>query len=184
VKRSWICLLVVAAVVAGGAMVACGGGSDKEKATPTVQQQQEEGSTPAAEATTAKSATSTPKSSGGSSAGSIGDVPVYPGATKITSGEWSGSEGSIPAIGSDLNAGDYTNVQYAMYESNDSPQDILDWYKDKMSDWKDEGSFSGGSGSDMGAFAAWSSDDGKVAAWITVGTSDDTTSLGIWVGSQ
>jgi hypothetical protein len=186
VKRSWICLLMVLAVVAGGALVACGGGSNDKKATPTTeaQEQQQEESTPSTKATTEKKTTPTPKSNSGSSDSSLGDVPVYPGATKLTSGEWSGSEGAMPAIGSDVNAGDYNNVAYAMYETNDSPQDVLDWYKDKMSGWKDEGSFSGGSEGEMGAYAAWTKDDGKVAAWITVGESEGTTSLGIWTGTQ
>ncbi len=52
-----------------------------------------------------------------------------------------------------------------------------------MSGRKEEGSFSGGSGGDYGAYALWSKDDGKVAPWITVGTSDGTTNLTVWVGS-
>ncbi len=177
-KRSWICLLMVLAIVASGALVACGGSSNTSP-TATAKPQQAT-STPSTSATSAPAATS----SGGSGGGSLSDVPVYPGATKLSSGEYSGSSASIPAIGSDLNAADYTNVSYAIYQTNDGPQQVFDWYKSNMSGWKDEGSFSGGTGSDTGAFAAWSKDSGNEAAWITVGASGGTTSLSIWVGSK
>jgi hypothetical protein len=184
VKRSWICLLTVLAIVASGALVACGGGSSKSNnnAAPTTAPQQQ-GSTPAAEATSTKQPTASSSGSSGGSAGSLSDVPVYPGATKVNSGEFSGSSASIPAIGSSLNAADYKHVAYGIYETDDSPQTVFDWYKSHMSGWTDEGSFSGGSGGDTGAFAAWSKDSGKEAAWMTVGSSSGKTSLSIWVGT-
>ncbi len=186
-KRSWICLLIVLAIVASGALVACGGSS---KASPTATAKQgQTASTPSTNATSTPAstkATNTPASNGnsGSSGGSLSDVPVYPGATKISGGQYSGSAGSIPAIGSNLNAADYTNFAYAIYETDDSPQQVFDWYKNNMSGWTDEGSFSGGAGGNTAAFAAWSKDNGKVAAWMTVGSSDSKTSLSIWSGSQ
>jgi hypothetical protein len=36
----------------------------------------------------------------------------------------------------------------------------------------------------MGAFGVWTKDDGKKAAWITVGEDGETTTLGIFFGSQ
>ena len=133
---------------------------------PTVAEGQQDGQnqqedTPEAKATEEKKAT--PKPDNGDSGGSIGDVPVYPGAKKTTSGEWSGSEAMIPAIGSDVDAGNYAKVQYAMYETDDSANDVFDWYKDKMSDWDDAGSFSGGSEGSVGAFGVWTKDDGKTS---------------------
>lgn len=186
-KRSVIYVLIALMLALGAAFVACGGGadkSDKEQAEPTVAEQQQDGQdTPAAESTPEKKATAK-SSSGGDSGGSIGDVPVYPGANKTTGGEWSGSEAMIPAVGSDVDAGSYSTVQYAMYETSDGAQDVFEWYKDKMSDWKDEGSFSGGSEGSVGAFGVWTKDDGKEAAWITVGEDSGTTTLGIFFGSQ
>jgi len=189
-KRSMLYVLIALMLAFGAALVACGGGgdkADKEQAQPTVEQQQDgqdqQEDTPAAKETPKKK--ETPKSSsGGDSGRSLGDVPIYPGAKEITSGEWSGSEGGIPGIGSAVDTADYQNIEFAMYETDDSPEDVFDWYKDKMSDWDEEGSFSGGSGSDYGAYALWTKDGGKTGAWITVGESDGTTNLGVWVASE
>jgi len=168
----------------GAALVACGGGdkSDKEQAEPTVAEQQQDGQDQQQDTPAAK-ATSKP-SSGGESGGSIGDVPVYPGAKKTTGGEWSGSEAMIPAIGSDVDAASYSTVQYAMYETSDGADKVFDWYKDKMSGWDDQGSFSGGSEGSVGAFGVWTKDGGKKAAWVTIGEDSGTTTLGIFYGSQ
>jgi hypothetical protein len=190
-KRSVIYVLFALMLALGAAFVACGGGSDKsnnDQAQPTAEQQdnqngQDQQAEPTAKATQQTKATVKPGNSGDSS-GSIGDVPVYPGADKKASGEWSGSEAPIPALGSGVDAGSYAKVQYAMYETSDSAQNVLDWYKDKMSDWKDEGSFSGGSEGGVGGFAAWTKDDGKEAAWISVSEDSGTTTLGIFFGSQ
>lgn len=179
-KRSWICLLMALAIATSGALVACGGGS---KTSPTATAKGQTASTPAAQATTAKQPTSA-SSGGGGSAGSINDVPVYPGATKISSGELPGTAGSIPAIGSNLNAADYTTVDFAIYQTNDDAQTVFDWYTGDMSGWTKAGSFSGGTGENTGAFAAWTKDNGNEAAWITVGASAGQTSLSIWFGSK
>jgi hypothetical protein len=185
-KRSLLYVLIALMLALGAAFVACGGGSSKSNTEPTATAQQNNNQDngnqgqPTANAT----AKATAKPSSGSGSGSIDDVPVYPGANKQTSGEWSGSQAAIPAIGSDVNAADYTKVQYAMYETSDSAQDVLDWYKDKMSGWKDEGSFSGGSSGSVGGFASWTKDSGKEAVWISIGEDSGTTTLGIFFGAQ
>jgi len=190
VKRSILYVLVALMLALGAAFVACGGGGDKsnkEEAQPTASQQQDdqaqqEEDTPEAESTPEKKATS--KSSGGGSSGSIGDVPIYPGAKETDKGEWSGSEAIIPSMGSDVDAGNYTKVQYGMYETEDAAGDVFDWYKDKMGDWKEEGTFSSGSGDSAGAFGVWTKDDGKEAVWITISEDSGTTTLAIFYGSQ
>lgn len=183
-KRSWICLLMLVAVLSGAALVGCGGGSSSKATATAAPTKSEGGSTPSGQATTAEQATSAPtSSSGGGSSASLSDIPVYPGATKVTSGEFSGSNAGIPSLGSDINSSDYNHVAYAMYQTSDGAQTVFDWYKDKMSGWKDEGSYSGGSEGSVAAFAAWSKDDGKTAAWISVGESEGQTSLSIWVGT-
>jgi hypothetical protein len=187
-KRSILYVLMAMMLAFGAAFVACGGGdkADKEQAQPTVEQQQDgqgqQEDTPAAEDTPEKKAT--PKSSGGDSSGSIGDVPIYPGAKETTSGEWSGADAMIPAIGSNVDAGSYSTVQYALYETSDGADKVFNWYKDKMSDWNDEGSFSGGSEGSVGAFGVWTKDGGKKAAWVSIGEDSGTTTLGIFYGSQ
>ena len=182
-KKSLLYVLIALMLVIGAAAVACGGGGDngdKDSKEPTVAEEQD--GTPEAEATEEEA---TPESSGdGASSGSFADVPVYPGATEITSGEWSGSEGMIPGLGSELDTEDFQKIEFAMYETDDSLDDVFDWYKDKMGDWNEEGSASGGSGGEAGAYGLWTKDDGKVAAWITVGEVGGTTSLGVWVATQ
>lgn len=184
-KRSVVYVLIALMLALGAAFVACGGGgeeSNKEQAEPTAAEQQQDGQEQQQADTPAAKATSKP--SGGESGGSIGDVPVYPGAKKTTSGEWSGSEAMIPAVGSDVDTANYTTVQYAMYETSDGAQKVFDWYKDKMSDWEDQGSFSGGSEGSVGAFGVWTKDGGKEAAWITIGEDNGTTTIGVFFGSQ
>ena len=195
-KRSWACALIALTLVAGAALVACGGGNDN-KATPTAVENQggdqggdEATSTPSTGAKTTPKATTkaTAKATAaadnsGSSGGSIGDLPVYPGATKISSSEFSGSQaGGI--LGSGADASDFTKVQLVMYETSDGAEQVLDWYKDKMSDWDQAGTFSSGDESGAMGYAAWTKDDGTVAAWISVAEGDGTTTLNLMYGTQ
>lgn len=186
-KRLWTYALIALALVAGAAFVACGGGGNDNKgnnAAPTaVETQGENQGGGQATPTTGAKATSTLGTSG-SSSGSIGDIPVYPGAKKDSSGSYSGSNAMIPMIGSSVNATDYGTVQYGIYETSDSAQDVYNWYKDKMSGWKEEWSYSGGSEGSAGAMAVWTKDNPKVAAWLIVGEDSGTTTLTIWYGSS
>jgi hypothetical protein len=182
VKRILALFLIVTALAAGAAFVACGGGDDKdkeEKATPVAQETKEGNG---GEETPAAEATEEDEGDGGSS-GSVGDMPVYPGAKEVTSGEWSGSEAPIPGIGGGANPSDYGTVKYGMYETDDSPDDVFNWYKDKMSGWKEEWIMSS-SGEGAGSIGVWSKDDGKTSGWVTVSEEGGTTSLMIMTGSQ
>ena len=177
-------------LVAGAALVACGGGNDN-KATPTAVENQggdqggnEATSTPSTGAkATPKATPKATAANSGSSGGSIGDVPVYPGATKISSSEFSGSQAG-GMLGSSVNASDFSKVQLAIYETSDGAQQVLDWYKDKMSGWDSAGTFSSGSGGTTIGYAAWTKDDGTVAAWISVAEGDGTTTLNLMYGTQ
>jgi hypothetical protein len=185
-KRSWTYALIVLTLVAGAAFVACGGGSDNKSnnSAPTAVQNQggDQGGNQATPTTGAKATAKSGNS--GSSSGSIGDIPVYTGAKKDSSGSYSGSNAMIPMIGSSVNASDYGTVQYGIYETSDSAQDVYNWYKDKMSGWKEEWSYSGGSQGSTGAMAVWTKDNPKVAAWLIVGEDNGTTTLSIWYGSS
>jgi hypothetical protein len=184
-KKILVLFLIVMALVAGAAFVACGGGGDNkdngEKATPVAQETQAGNETPAAKETPAAEATTKP---GGGGGGSLEDVPIYPGVKSVSSGEWSGSEAMIPAIGGNENPADFSTIKYGMYETDDSPSDVFDWYKDKMSGWKEEWVFSSGGDDGAGSVGIWSKDDGKTAAWIVVSEDSGTTSLTIMTGSQ
>lgn len=191
-KKALVFTLMIAALFACATAISCGGGDEgeekepvaaetkeaEEEDTPTVKKTEApEKKTPAAEATNEEEEEGEGESLEG--------VPIYPGANKIASGEWSGSEMPIPMIGSPTNPEDYGNVHYAMYEVDDPPNEVFDWYKDKMSGWKEEWTFSGGD-SETGAagFGVWTKDDGKTAAWVVVGEDQDVTSLVIMTGSQ
>jgi hypothetical protein len=181
-KKVFTLSLVVVALVAGAAFVACGGGGNKDKGgkdTPVAQETKEQGgeSTPAAKATTGSS-------SGGDSQNSVEGVPVYPGATKTSSGEWSGSKAPIPAIGGGENPSSFGTVNYALYETNDGAETVYNWYKDKMSGWKEEWTYGGTSDGSWSGIGIWSKDSGKTAAWITVSEEGGKTSLTIMTGSQ
>jgi hypothetical protein len=181
-KKVIVLFLIVTALVAGAAFVACGGGDDKDKDgkdTPVAQETKEGNGgedTPAAKATKEDGG-------GGDSGGSVADVPVYPGAKKITSGEWAGSDAPIPGIGGGENPSDYGTVKYGMYETDDSPDEVFNWYKDEMSGWKEEWIMSS-SGEGAGSIGVWSKDDGKTTGWVTVSEEGGTTSLTIMTGSQ
>jgi hypothetical protein len=177
-KKVIVLFLIVMALVAGAAFVACGGGGNKEeKTTPAAQETQAGNETPAAKATTQEGG-------GGGSSASMGDIPVYPGATKTTSGEWSGADAPIPAFGGGENPSSFGTVQYAMYETGDGAETVYNWYKDKMDGWKEEWTFSGSSDGGWSGIGIWSKDDGKTAAWITVSEDQGTTTLTIMTGSQ
>jgi hypothetical protein len=185
-KKVLVLFLIVMALVAGAAFVACGGGDDEDKdgkTTPVAQETKEanggEEETPAVEPTEEEE-----DGGGGNGGGSLADVPIYPGAKKVSSGEWSGSEAMIPAIGGNENPEDFGTIKYGMYETDDSPGDVFDWYKDKMSGWNEEWVFSSSGEDGAGSVGIWSKDDGKTAAWIVVGEDGGTTSLTIMTGSQ
>ena len=181
-KKVIVLFLMVMALAAGAALVACGGGGDDDKdgkATPAAQETKEgngeEEETPAAE---------DGDEGNGGGGGSLEDVPIYPGAEKISSGEWSGSEALIPAIGEGENPSDFGIVKYGMYETDDPSDEVFDWYKDKMSGWKEEWTFAGGGEDNAGGIGVWSKDDGKTAAWVVVGEEGGKTSLTIMTGTQ
>jgi hypothetical protein len=191
-KKVIVLFLIVMTLAAGAALVACGGGdkNKEEKTTPVAQETKAGNETPAAKATTsgnktpaAKATTATGGTTGGSS-DSLGDIPVYPGANKITSGEWSGADAPIPAMGGGENPSDFGTVKYGMYETDDGAETVYNWYKDKMSGWKEEWTYGGTSDGSWSGIGIWSKDDGKTAAWITVSEEGGKTSLTIMTGTQ
>jgi hypothetical protein len=109
---------------------------------------------------------------------------VYPGAEKITSVEWSGSDVPIPMIGAPKSPEDYANVKFGMYESDDPAQEVFDWYKNEMKGWNEEWTFSGGAEEGAAGMGVWTKDDGKTAAWVLVGEEEEVTSLIILVGAE
>lgn len=182
-KRGLTFILIVFALFAGALAVSCGGGDGDEKqpvAAETREADDQAKETPAAKPTEPKDGDEEQDSGG-----PVQGVPIYPGAKRISSGEWSGSEMPIPMVGAPTNPEDYEKVTFAMYEVDDSPNDVFEWYKDKMSGWKEEWTFSGGD-EDTGTagIGVWTKDGGKTAAWVMVSEDGETTSLVIATGTQ
>jgi hypothetical protein len=179
VKKVWIHALIAVALAAGAAFVACGDDEeDKDAAAPTATT---EAAAPADEGTEE----AVVDEEDGGEAVSIGDVPVYPGANKVQSGEWSGGEAAIPMMGAPVAAEEFGTIEYAMYETDDSADDVFDFYKDEMGDWEELWTFSGGAeGEGAMAMGIWTKDEGESAAWVVIAEEDGGTSLMIAVGSQ
>lgn len=180
-KRVWIYLLIAVALVAGVAFVACGGEEEEEGAPPAAATEAEAPTEAETEEAVVEEEEEEEEGDGAAEA-SIADVPVYPGATEVYSGEWSGGEAAIPMAGAPIEAGEYATVEYAMFETGDSVDDVFSFYEDEMGDWEEVWTFSGGDEEGMGGMAIWTKDDGEVAAWVVVAEEDGATSLMIAVG--
>ena len=108
------------------------------------------------------------------------DVPLPEGADEISTASFSGSEaaGLIPP-GADVDVEQYTEVVYKVYEVEGSPEDVINFYKDRRGDWDEAFAFS----SEEGGLIVWTRDDGARTVWIaTSGAIDGTgaTDLLIW----
>lgn len=180
-KKVWIYLLIVVALVAGAAFVACGGEEEEEAAPPAAATEAE--APTEAETEEAVVEEEEEEEEDGAVEASIADVPVYPGAKKTQSGEWSGGEAAIPMLGAPIEAAEYGTIEFAMFETGDPANDVFSFYKDEMKDWEELWTFSG-SGEEAVGMGIWTKDEGKVAAWVVVGEEDDTTSLMIAVGHE
>lgn len=172
---SWRWWLVVPAVLAGMLLAACGddngepsdtGPSDEaaETAEPAEDGMVDE-EEPADE-------------DGGVEAGgdAFEDVPVPSGANETASGQWSGSiPGLVPGQGTDPEQ--FTSLEFKEYEVDDSPSEIIDFYRGELSGWDEGFVFSGGEAGDEGGVGVWTRDDGRVAIWISANASDGGSDL-------
>lgn len=183
-KRGLTFILLISLLFAGALAVSCGGGDgDEEEPVAAETREADDDQEAPADAETKEAPQAKPtKAENGES---LESVPVYPGARRVSSGEWSGSEMPIPMVGAPTDPEDYEKVTFAMYEVDDPPNDVFEWYKDKMGGWKEEWTFSGGD-EDTGAagIGVWTKDGGKTAAWVMVSEDDEVTSLVIATGTQ
>jgi hypothetical protein len=181
--RIW---LVAAALLAGLLMAACGGGDNGDNgngeepaATATAGDMDNGGG---AEATVPASDEGNGGSDGGGEA--FADVPVPSGADETGSGSFSSSDIPFFVPGDEVDPEAYTSIDYKEYDSSDSPEDIIAFYKDELSDWDEVFVFSGGDAGDEGGFGVWTRDDGREAVWVGASISDGTTDLILIVGAQ
>jgi hypothetical protein len=165
-------VLVLTAVIAAAFLVlavACGGDDEEGPAA---------GETPAA-------AEETPEVPGPSDGGELPDIPAYPGAEEVFSGTFTGAGAfPIPMVGDGgLAPDEYGAIQYTMYETSDSPEKVLDFYKKEFKGWKEEWTF-GMEELGQGEIVVWSKDDGNTAAWLAAFEDEGTTSVVVAMGAR
>lgn len=177
-------VLVLTALIAAAFLVlavACGDDEEEEgpaAGSPVAAEETPEGPGPG-EAETPE----TPE------AGEVGELPsiaVYPGAEEVSSGTFTGAGAfPIPLVGDGgLAPEEYGSVRYTIYETSDSPDDVLDFYKDEFKGWEEVWTFSMDQAGQKGEVAVWSKGDGAVAAWLAAFEDDGTTSVVVAVGAR
>jgi hypothetical protein len=179
---SWRWWLVVPVVAAAFLVFACGGGdeepSDTGPADGGAATEQMDGESEDAAMDEEPSDGGMEMEAGGEA---FSDVPLPEGASVVSSGEWSGSiPGAVPGMGAELE--DYTSLEFRQIETDASPEDVINFYSDQLSDWDELFVFSGGAEGDEGGVGVWTHDD--VAVWISAATSDGTTDAVIIRGSR
>ena len=184
-RLRWILGLIV--LMLALALAACGGGGDNEKEngageteTPAATKTVEADETAEASKTPKATKTTEPSGDGGAS---VEDIPIYPGADKV--GDWEGDY-SLPLLGEDLDVEDYQGNSWAEYETDDSADDVIDFYRDKMPDngWNEERWWDTSFVEDVG-WGSYTRDGGDRAAWVFItGTEDDKTQIVIGTGSK
>lgn len=103
------------------------------------------------------------------------DIPVYPKAKEVQKGSW-----SIPEVEKK-----WGNVKWSYWETNDSVDDVSDFYEDQMriAGWKAEGWIS----TSIAAYGNFTKNDGKDGAmvWTSIVVGDKTgIALAHMQGSQ
>lgn len=173
-------LLVVVAVALFTIVAACGDdGEDGSTSTPQASETPSDGRTP--------EATATPQGSDGNGDGAadeaFGDVPVPSGASETESGNFNGSiPGFVPGAGG-LDQEGFSSLQFKSYELDDSPADILDFYRERMDDWDEAFTFGGGVDGEEGSLGLWTREDGDIALWVVASRDNGTTELVVVLGS-
>jgi len=171
-------VLILTALVAAAVLVlavACGG--DDEEEAPTV----------AAEETPAlPTGEETPEKPPTGEEGELPGIPAYPGAEEVFSGTFTGAGAfPIPMVGDGgLEPEDYGAVQYTMYETSDSPEKVIDFYKEEFKGWKEEWTFSMEELGEEGEIVVWSKGDGDAAAWLSAFEDEGTTSVVVAMGAR
>jgi len=173
-------VLILTALVAAAVLVlavACGGDDEEGPAA---------GETPAAAGETPAAAEETPEVPGPSDGGELPSIPAYPGAEEVFSGTFTGAGAfPIPMVGDGgLEPEDYGAVQYTMYETSDSPEKVLDFYKKEFKGWEEVWAFSMEELGQEGEVVVWSKDDGNTAAWLAAFEEEGTTNVAVAVGTS
>jgi hypothetical protein len=172
--------------------VACGGDEEESpKASPTTTAAE----TPAAGETPAKTPTATaaktpaagetPEKTPAGEAAELPNIPGYPGATEVFTGTFSGG-GSFPIPLGDVpvQPDEFGNVQYTVYQTSDSIDDVLNFYEREFKSWEEEGSYSMEQLGQNGKIVAWTRDGRQFAAWLWVFEEEGATGVVVAVGAR
>ena len=165
-------VLILTAVIAAALLVlavACG--DDEEEEAPT--------------ASPTVAAEETPERTPTGEVGEVPDIPAYPGASEVFTGTFTGA-GAFPVpLTGDIPIGpeEFANVQYTVYQTSDSPEKVLDFYKKEFKGWKEEWTFGMEQLGQKGEIVVWSKDDRNIAAWMAAFEEEGTTSVVVAIGS-
>lgn len=175
--RLW---LVVWAIVASALLVACGGDSDNGGDDGGTTEQPE--ATAPIDGGDAQDGGDADDGESADSGDGFGDVPVPAGADETGSGSFSGN---LPFLipGGDIDPGAFTTLEFKEYEVDQSPEEVINFYRDAMDDWDEVFDFSGGSDGDQTAVGIWARNEGQTAVFVTATRDDGTTVLTIVRGS-
>jgi hypothetical protein len=173
-------VLILTALIAAAFLVlavACGGDDEEEApaASPTVA---------AEETPEGPSGEETPEKPPTGEEGELPAIPTYPGAEEIETATWTGAGAfPIPMMGGEGPAPEeYGTVQFTVYETSDSPEKVIDFYKEEFEGWKEEWAFSMEQFGEKGGVVVWSRDDGNIAAWLAAVEEEGTTSVIVATG--
>jgi len=172
-------VFIVTALIAAAFLVlavACGGDDEEAPAA---------GETPAAAEETPELAPGeeTPEGPGPGDEGEFPSIPAYPGAEEVFSGTFTGAGAfPVPFVGDGgLAPDEYGAIQYTTYETSDSPEKVLDFYKTEFKGWEEEWTFSVEKVTQKGEVVVWSKDDGDIAVWMAALTAPHGEGTGIVV---
>jgi len=183
--RIW---LVVAALLAALLMAACGGGdgdngdADGDEPTATVPAGDED--TDEGDATATEEVEGDEGGDGNGGGEAFGDIPIPSGADETGSGSFTSSDIPFFVPGDEVDPEAFSNIEYREYETDASPEEVMDFYRDELGDWDEVFVFSGGDAEDEGGFGVWTRDGGRAVVWIGVSTLDGATDLIVIVGAQ
>lgn len=112
------------------------------------------------------------------------DIAKYPQAEQVKTG----SRGIFPiALSGDkpLEAQEYrANMRYRTFETEDSADQVLDFYNDEFAGWKTELSIDSGETGAKTVIAVWSKDDRKSAAWLVATEAEGITEVVAMTGTR
>lgn len=177
-STTWRGMLIVGAMVAGIGLSACTGDGDSDERrngddapTATEVVDGDDGNGPEA-----PTATRVVDDNDGDDS-----VPVPDGADETSSGSYSSGEIPIFVPDPDFDADAFTNIEYKSYTVDDTPEDVIDFYRDRLSDWDDVFVFSGGAAGGDAGFGVWTKDDRAI--WVSATSVGGETQLLVISGS-